>query len=74
MDSGERGMNPVAMTIINPRKEYWLSWGSNERPSVVKSAMLPAELWGLTQSHRLLFSHASELRENRLKESLVTNM
>ena len=22
-DSGERGMNPVAMTIINPRKEYW---------------------------------------------------
>ena len=22
MDSGERGMNPVAMTIINPRKEY----------------------------------------------------
>ena len=21
-DSGERGMNPVAMTIINPRKEY----------------------------------------------------
>ena len=25
MDSGERGMNPVAMTIINPRKEYWTS-------------------------------------------------
>ena len=24
MDSSER-MNPVAMTIINPRKEYWLS-------------------------------------------------
>ena len=23
MDSGERGMNPVAMTIINPQKEYW---------------------------------------------------
>ena len=22
MNSGERGMNPVAMTIINPRKEY----------------------------------------------------
>ena len=22
-DSGERGMNPVAMTIINPWKEYW---------------------------------------------------
>ena len=24
-DSGARGMNPVAMTIINPRKEYWSS-------------------------------------------------
>ena len=22
-DSGERGMNPAAVTIINPRKEYW---------------------------------------------------
>ena len=22
IDSSERGMNPVAMTIINPRKEY----------------------------------------------------
>ena len=25
MDSGKRGMNPVAMTITNPRKEYWQS-------------------------------------------------
>ena len=24
MNSGEKGMNPVSMTIINPRKEYWL--------------------------------------------------
>ena len=23
MDSSERRMNPFAMTIINPRKEYW---------------------------------------------------
>ena len=45
-DSGERGMNPVAMTIINPRKEYWLNRGSNQRPPVLKSAMLPTELWG----------------------------
>ena len=28
-DSGERGMNPVIMTIINPRKKYWPSRGSN---------------------------------------------
>ena len=26
-DSGDREMNPVAMTIINPRKKYWQSWG-----------------------------------------------
>ena len=25
MDSGGKEMNPVAMTIINPRKEYWPS-------------------------------------------------
>ena len=25
MDSGETGMNPVTMTIINPGKEYWPS-------------------------------------------------
>ena len=37
-DSGERGMNPVAMTIINPLKEYWPSRGSNRRPLT--------ELWG----------------------------
>ena len=28
MDSSE--MNPVAMTIINPRKEYWPNTGSNQ--------------------------------------------
>ena len=46
MDSGERGMIPVAMTIINPRKEYWLSRGLNQRPPVLESATLPTELWG----------------------------
>ena len=48
MDSSERGMNPVEMTIINPRKEYWPSQGSNQRPPVLKSAMLQTELWGLS--------------------------
>ena len=37
MDCGERGMNPVAMTSISPRKEYWQSLGSNQQPSVHKS-------------------------------------
>ena len=41
-----RGMNPVAMTIINPWKEYWQSRGWNQRPPVFKSATLPTELWG----------------------------
>ena len=44
-DSSERGMNPVAMTIINPRKEYWPSQGSNQRPPVLNSQTLPTELW-----------------------------
>ena len=39
-------MNPVAMTIINPRKEYWPSRGSIQRPPVLKSATLSTELWG----------------------------
>ena len=42
-DSGERGINPAAMT---PRKEYWPSRGSNQQPPVLKSATLPFELWG----------------------------
>ena len=45
-DSGERGMNPVTITIINPQKEYWPSRGSNQRPPVLKSATLQTELWG----------------------------
>ena len=40
------GMNSVAMTIINPLKEYWQSSGLNQRPPVLKSATLPTELWG----------------------------
>ena len=47
MDRGERGMNPVEMTIINPRKEYWPSRGLNQQPSVLKSCMLLTKLWGL---------------------------
>ena len=42
----ERDINPVAMTIINPGKKYWPSWGLNQHPPVLKSAMLPTELWG----------------------------
>ena len=53
MDSGERGMNHVAMTIINPQKKYWQSWGSNQQPPVLKSATLLTELWGLSTLLRI---------------------
>ena len=52
-DSGERGMNPVAMTIIHPRKEYWPSRGSNQRSLVLKLATLPTELWGSALGNRI---------------------
>ena len=45
-DSGERGMNPLATTIINPQKKYCPSWESNQRLLVLKSALLPTKLWG----------------------------
>ena len=44
MNSCERGMNPVTMTIIHPWKEYWQSRGLNQRPSVLKWCMLLTEL------------------------------
>ena len=43
MDSGEGGMNAVAMTIINPRKENWLNQGSNQGPPFLKSGTLLTE-------------------------------
>ena len=43
MDSVERGMNLVAMTIINPGKKYWPSRRSKQGPPVLKSALLPTE-------------------------------
>ena len=39
MDSTERGMNPVAMTIIIHWKEYRPSRGSNKSPPVLKSRL-----------------------------------
>ena len=50
MDSSQEGMNSVAMTIINHRKENWPSRGSNQRPPVLKSCMLSTELWDSAQA------------------------
>ena len=49
-DCGERGMNPVSLTAIDPRKEYWLSRGSNQRPPIHNIATLPSELWDSVNS------------------------
>ena len=46
MDSSKRGMNPVAMIVINPRKEYWPSRESNQQTAVLKSCTVPTMLWG----------------------------
>ena len=56
-------MNPVAMTIINPRKEYWPSRGSNQRPPVLKSATLQTELWGLAL-HLVMEIHFQPIKKN----------
>ena len=60
MDSGERVINFVPMTIINPRKEYWPSRILNKRPRVLKSCTLPTELrggeglyWNIVGNHLL---------------------
>ena len=50
MDNGERGMNPVAMTIINLRKYIGQAGGSNQRPPVqMPCCTLLAELRGFGQ-------------------------
>ena len=64
-NSGERGMNPVAMTTINPRKECWPSRGSQQRSHVLKSATLPTELCD---------SAESVLRRNRFYRSTIDDM
>ena len=46
MASGERGMNPLAMTIINPRKEELSNMGMNKPPHCTQLT----ELWGLGQN------------------------
>ena len=48
MESGEKRMNPVPVTIVNPWKEYWPSRGSNQQPTVPKSRMTPTEIWAST--------------------------
>ena len=45
MDSCKREMNPVQMTVNHSlKKKNWPSWGSNQKPTFLKSSKLPTEL------------------------------
>ena len=57
MDSGERVMNPVAMIITSPRKEYWRSWVSHLQPPFLKSATVLTEPWGRSYRENFLNFH-----------------
>ena len=67
-----RVMNPVAMTIINPGKEYWPSWGSNERATVLKSStlwgsaiLLKTRIVTTRQTFGAIYSETSSVRNTR---------
>ena len=51
MVNSDRGINPVAMTVI-PGINIGEAGGSNQRPPVVKSCTLPTELRGSTKKNR----------------------
>ena len=66
-NNGQRGernesRTSVAMTIINPHKEYWPSQGSNQPLPVLKSATLAADLWGLASSFELHYFFVCKMR------------
>ena len=81
MDSCQRGMHPVAMTIINPQREYCPSQGSNKPAPVLKYCMLLTVLHGLrklnlkkimTLTHSLI--HHFETVQNSKKLQTTTEM
>ena len=51
MDSSERGINPIAMPIVNLRKEYLPSRRFDPAISSLKSSTLSTELWGSANYH-----------------------
>ena len=61
--AGQTAVSEEWMAIINPRKEYWPSRGSNQRPPVLKSATLPTELFG-SAGTSTWFMQSSKLSHN----------
>ena len=77
MASGERGMNPVAMTIINSRKEYWQSQGSNKRPPLflnTSDRAIELSYWSISISMIVAINkymrHAVKKRLNALGKTI----
>ena len=52
MDSHERGMNPVAITMIHPLKEYWPSQRFEKATSSSQVSTLTTDLQGLCNDPR----------------------
>ena len=48
-DGGKRGMHQTAMTVINPKKEYWASFGLNKR-------LFSTSAWHFIPSDRQTYS------------------
>ena len=52
MINSDRGINPVAMTVMSGFN-IGEAGGSNQRPPVVKSSTLPTELRGSTKKKKI---------------------
>ena len=71
MDSGERGMSFVAMTIINPRKEYWQSQGIEPATSYYQVIYNTDWAIGLSKNVDNQLLHECWKRFNSLEDSNV---
>ena len=60
-DSSERGMYPVTITIISPRKEHWTSQGSSQPPPVFNMFFFFLSLTPSKTSHGFYLSAVEDL-------------
>ena len=69
MENSERGMDPTAFTMINPRTEYWPSQGFEPASSSSQVFHVTTELQGLGKTLRKM---ASENTANQRKPLMIT--
>ena len=65
VDCGEGGINSIAMTIINPRKEYWPNRRFEPASPGLKT-LQPTELWCVAA--KVLRNHARSRSLYRLQD------